>query len=441
MRPDSIAAGWNIGRGRARRVGESTTRYTWTMHAVASSATTGERNGGAKRVLIVGAVDRYANGQKPVEMARYLRGRGHDVELFDTLRLSRASNREGSVLTKLPYPEPRRFALYLLQLASLLFARRWSWGRRHLSYRFLRTRMRLRRSILRSLLSLDEFDLIVGEHPFDSELMLVPTSATMLYDCATPWADELYFEGMLTEAQHRRLRRWEAGLYERVDLLSFHWETYALYAVTRYGISGENLLQLNWGCTPVPERARFASPPRIVFLSSLSSRFINLPLLSRLSKLYPIDVYGGPPPDPSLGLNYLGWAPTSVLGDYQIGLLTCSTDELRREGFSAKTLQYIAHGLPVLVPSWRRHMELIQGCVAYEEDTFVEVVKSLADPAEWQRVSDEAYAQARDLTWERTLWPLDAALRDPDYRYLPPYSRAQLEGTSVRFVGGVGGRP
>jgi hypothetical protein len=397
------------------------------MGALTPGPTTVEPNEGTKRVLIVGEVDGYANGLKPVEMARYLRERGHHVELFDTLHLSRASDREGSVLTKLPYPEPRRFALYLVQLVSLLFARRWSWGRRHLSYRFLRAGTRLRRSILRSLLSLDEFDLIVCEHPIDSELMLVPTSARMLYDCATPWADELYFEGMLTEAQHRRLRRWEAELYERVDLLSFHWETYASYAVTRYGISGENLLQLNWGCTPVRERARFASPPRIVFLSSLSSRFINLPLLSRLSKLYPIDVYGGPPPDPSLGLNYLGWAPPSVLGDYQIGLLTCSTDELRREGFSAKTLQYIAHGLPVLVPSWRRHMELIRGCVAYDEDTFLERVESLGDPVEWKRLSDEAYAQARDLTWKKTLRPLDAALRDPGYRYLPPYLKGLLE--------------
>ena len=87
-----------------------------------------------------------------------------------------------------------------------------------------------------------------------------------------------------------------------VDYLSFHWETYAVYSVTHYGISGRNLLQLNWGCAPVSERVRFKNPPRVVMLSSLGSKFVNLPLLSRLSELYPIDVYGGPPPDPSLGL-------------------------------------------------------------------------------------------------------------------------------------------
>jgi hypothetical protein len=248
-----------------------------------------------------------------------------------------------------------------------------------------------------------------------------------LYDCPTPWADELYFEGRLTHRQHQKLRRHEAKIFDGVDHLSFHWETYASYAVIHYGISGRNLLQLNWGCTPAAERVRFKDPPRIVFLSSLSSNFINLPLLSRLSKLYPIDVYGGPPPDSSLGLNYLGWAPPSVLSDYQIGLITCSKDELRRAGFSAKNLAYIAYGLPVLVPVWRRHMELVRGCIAYDEDTFLSVIEMLSHEPEWQRVSDEAYAQAQELSWERTLQPLDDALRDPSYRYLTPHMQAAID--------------
>jgi hypothetical protein len=44
-----------------------------------------------------------------------------------------------------------------------------------------------------------------------------------------------------------------------------------------------------------------------------------------------------------------------VLLSYQAGLITCTRDELRRDGFSAKHLQYLAHGLPVLAPEWRRH--------------------------------------------------------------------------------------
>jgi hypothetical protein len=386
-----------------------------------------------KRVLIVCELDGYANGQKPIEIERFLRSRGHDVQMANALYLGRASSKPASVLRKLPYPAPRKLALYLVQLASLLFTRRWKFGRRHLSYYLVRADMRLRRSILRSSLPLDEFDMIIGEHPADSELMTVPTSARVLYDCMTPWADELYFEDRLTEKQHQKFRRQEANILDSVDYLSFSWETYAPYAVKHSGISGDNLLQLNWGCTPATQRAKFSSPPRVAYLGSLSTfaRFINLPLLSRLAKLYPhIDVYGGPAPHPSLGLNYKGWAPPSVLEQYQLGLITCTKDELRSDGFSAKNLAYIAHGLPVLVPAWRRHMELIRGYVPYDEDTFLSAIERLSDEEEWQRLSDDAYAQAQELTWERTLQPLEDSLHDPSYRYLTPHMKAMIDGRS-----------
>jgi hypothetical protein len=385
----------------------------------------------AKRVLIVCELDGYANGQKPVEIERFLQARGHHVEMASALHLSRLSDDPGSWLRKAPHPAPWRLALYLVQLASLLFTRRWRFGRRRLSYYLVRAEQLLKRRILASQLGLDRFDMIIGEHPAISELMTLPTSAMVLYDCMTPFADELYYEERLTEKQRQKFRREEARIMEAADYLSFSWETYAPYAVKHYGISGRNLLQLNWGCTPVDDRVRFAQPLRIVLLSSLSSRFINLPLLSRLSRLYPIDVYGGPPPDLSLGVNYLGWAAPSVLGGYQIGLITCSNDELRKEGFSAKILAYIAYGLPVLVPAWRRHMHLIRGSVPYDEDTFLEVIDRLSDEEEWQRVSDEAYDQAQSLTWERTLEPLDAALHEPSQRYLTPHMRAMIEGESL----------
>jgi hypothetical protein len=255
--------------------------------------------------------------------------------------------------------------------------------------------------------------LVICEIPHDAGILTVPTSARTLYDCPTPWADELYFEDRLTDRQHRKLRRLEIELFESVTRLAFHWESYARYAIERYGIDGRNLITLNWGCAPSAQRAQFSDPPRVVYLGSLGSKFIDLPLLSRLTKLYPhIDVYGGPPPDPALGLNFLGYAPPTVLGQYQLGLITCTKDELRREGFSAKHLQYLAYGLPVLVPAWRRHMDLLRGSVAYDEHTFSAVIGALSKQDEWQRVSDEAYAQAERLTWDETLRPLDAFLRE-----------------------------
>jgi hypothetical protein len=130
--------------------------------------------------------------------------------------------------------------------------------------------------------------------------------------------------------------------------------------------------------------------------------------LSRLAAQYvDIDVYGGPPPDPALGLNYRGYAGPEVLIDYQAGLITCTKDELRREGFSAKHLQYLAHGLPVLVPEWRRHLDLLRGSIPYSESNFQSVVASLSDAGTWHRLSDEAYAEAENRSWDRSLMPLE----------------------------------
>lgn len=366
-----------------------------------------------KDVLLVAQMDGYANGAKPAAVAAFLRGRGHTVRVVNSYYLSRAASTRGRLLNKLPHPGIRRLALYLVEAASVLATRRWAFGRRSLSYYLLLADYRLRRNLLSSLLPLDDFDLVICEHPQDAGLLTTKTSARTFYDCPDPYADELYDEGKLTERQRRKFRRLETQLFESVDGLSFSWESYARYALEHYGITGHNLTQLNWGCEPAAERARFSSPPRVIYLGSLSSQYINLPLLSRLSKLYPhIDVYGGPEPDPALELNFLGWASPTVLQRYQFGLITCTEDELRRDGFSAKHLDYIAYGLPVLVPAWRRHLDLLRGSLPYEEDTFCSIIEGLSTEGAWQAASDTAYAQAQDLTWEKTLAPLETLLQD-----------------------------
>ena len=373
---------------------------------MSSPVNASKRNGRRSRVLLVAQLDGFANGVKPAAVEQFLRDQGADVDVVDTYFLSRASTRAGSPATKLPRPGLRRLAIYAVEAAGV-FTRRLPSTRRRLSYYVVLADYRLRRSLLASRLPLDEYDLVVCEHPQDAGLLSVETSAQTFYDCPNPWADELYYEGRLTERQRHKLRRLETALFEHVDGLSFSWESYARYAAKHYGISGRNLKQLNWGCTPSKERAAFASPPRVVYIGSLSSRFIDLPLLGRLSALYPhIDVYGGPPPDPALGINYRGWAPPTVLRDYQFGLITCTKDEIRRDGFSAKHLDYISYGLPVLVPAWRRHLDLLRGSVTYEEETFVARIEALSDETAWRAQSDEAYAQAERLTWDKTLSPL-----------------------------------
>ncbi len=378
-----------------------------------TSATT-ERSHGARtrRVLILAQLDGYANSVKPLAIERFLRERGHDVLLLDTNCLARASDRPGSVGRMLPgSARPGNLALYANDVASKVLTRRWGFGRRHLSYYVLLADHHLRRRILKAGLRLDDFDLVICETPYDSGVLTSGTSAETVYDCPNPWADEVFDEGRLTRRQHGRFRRWEAGFLESMDNLSFSWESYGRYAMAQYGLSGRNFRQLNWGCTPSPQRARFTGPPRVAYLGSLSSRFIDPALLARLCRRYPyVDVYGGPPPDPALGLPYRGYASPDVLAQYQFGLITCTRDLLRQEGFSAKHLHYLAHGLPVLVPGWRRHLDLLRGSVPYTEETFASVIDALSDEAAWRSVSDASYEQARRLDWNLTLQPLEKLL-------------------------------
>jgi len=374
------------------------------------SAPDAQAPGGRRRVLIICRLDAFANGIKPREIERFLKERGHFVKVVNTYFLSETRSLAG-------------LALFAIHAAWSLVMRHSELARRFLSYYLFRADHELRGRILRATLSLDDFDLVICETDADARVLAVPTSARTFLDSPAPFADEMFYEGRLTARQWRKLRARESAIFESVDYLAFHWETYARYVVDRYGISGRNLITFNFGCNPEEVRAEFRYPPRIVYLGALDHKFVNTPLLARLAALYAdIDVYGGPPPDPSLGLNYLGYAPSlDVLREYQLGLVTCSMDPLRQEGFSSKHLQYLAYGLPALVPVWRRHLDLLRGSVAYDEDTFVSTVERLSREDEWRRLSDEAYEQAIRLRWDDMLKPLESLLRDE--RSSPPAVR------------------
>lgn len=364
-----------------------------------------------RRVLIVYPDDGYANTTRTRALEQFLRKNGHETVLLDTYYLSRYSCLRGSIGSKLPAIDGLKMMLYAVDAASSL-VRRFGITRRYLSYYVRIADCRLRRAILSRSLQLNEFDLVICTTPHDA--WVLPTvHARTLYDCPTPWAAELYDDGKLTRRQFEKLRMRERELFEGVDYLAFNWKSYAEYAVKQYGITGRNLLTLNTGCTPSNHRAAFSSPPRIVYVGSLAGRAIDLPMLGRLSKIYPhIDVYGGPSPDPALGLNYRGYATSmDVLRGYQIGLITSSKDELRRQGFSAKHPEYLSYGLPVLVPAWRTGPELLQGSIPYDETTFISVIDKLSDQDEWQRTSDQAFSQAQRLSWDETLRPLESLLQ------------------------------
>jgi hypothetical protein len=233
-----------------------------------------------------------------------------------------------------------------------------------------------------------------------------------IYDCPTPAVDELELGGEYPPQVIAALREAELEIYRSADHVLFHWDTYREY-VRRYVYDGPNLVTMAYGCHPKGRRAAFATPPRGVYLGYLGGYWANLDLLADLSSsgACEVDVYGFPPPRQRLGLRYQGVArDTSLLADYQLGLVTCSKDRLRRHGFSAKHLEYLSYGLPVLVPSWREHLDLLRGSVPYDEATYPDVVASLSDEDEWCRMSDLAYEQSKVYSWDRTLEGLEGMI-------------------------------
>ncbi len=171
---------------------------------------------------------------------------------------------------------------------------------------------------------------------------------------------------------------------------------------------GDNIITLNWGCHPKKQRARFKSPPKVAFLGKLYHSWVALPLLEHLVNVSGnIDVYGIPEPRNKQRLNYKGYATPDVLVGYQFGLVTVARQaKLHCHGFSAKHVEYLSYGLPVLEPEWRYIPRLTETSIPYNEDNFVEQVQRYSDPALWREKSDESYELAQDLDWNITLQPL-----------------------------------
>lgn len=121
-------------------------------------------------------------------------------------------------------------------------------------------------------------------------------------------------------------------------------------------------------------------------------------------------MYGAPAPPKKYGINYKGYAHPDVLSKYQFGLVTITKDRLRRWGFSAKHLEYLSYGLPVLVADWRKNLHLLKGSIPYNEKDFLGKIKKYSDKKEWQKMSDLAYKQSKKYSWDGVLEPLGKIL-------------------------------
>lgn len=374
-----------------------------------------------RRAVLVHLPDAFANGEKPKRIREFLEAHGYTVEPYPTGSLSRLGT--GPLTRRLPGARPAAVFAYALEAVfALCLGRRGKAAKRAVAFSQAHL-IGLRGGLLARRLRGRGYDLLICESNLDQGVVLGERVATVqILDLPAPYAEELYYGGQIDEAGLSRLRAVEQRTYARADHLAFHWHTYREFVrATKY--DGPNFLELGYGA-PTPttrRRARYAETPRIAFLGYLSGYWVNLPLLERLCALYPrIDLYGGPPPTGPLARHYRGYSPDAagrsgkdVLADYQFGLITITDDELRRHSFSSKHLDYVAYGLPVLTPAWRRDTLLDASSVHYTEDTFLERLGEFSERARWQSKSAAALDTAAKLSWETALRPLPGLVGGP----------------------------
>ena len=357
-----------------------------------------------KKILIIAHMDSFANSKKPTLIEKALGDAGFETEITDTANISRAA--KSGLLRNLPSFRPTKFALFSVQVTTLILHKLPVKLMRPINYHLIRVQMSLRATL--NIKQAQNFDVVICETQIDSAVMLkLGTDVVKIYDCATPFADELYFGNQLTKKDYAKFKAFETSIFHAVDHLSFHWHSYTDYVTHHYNGIFDNLFQFDFMSETKTKKANFASRPRIVYMGYLGGYWADLQLLSNLTKEYPdIDVYGYPKPPKKYKLNYMGYANPDVLANYQFGLITISKDQLRCQGFSAKHLEYLSYGLPVLMPEWRTSCRDLEGTITYNPQDFVKTVKKYSTNHAWQTMSKKAYSQSKAYLPHRVIKPL-----------------------------------
>lgn len=369
-----------------------------------------------KKILVISNLDGFANSIRSLEIKKYLEHKGHNVSLLNTLYISRYSHNKKSILNKFPYPALLNLIIYFTELLLLLEKIFINKLNKNLYYYLTLLNMKAKSLLLLKLINSEKYDFVICEDIRDSLFFLKISSYIKILDLPAPLADELYFSNVISKKSLIKYNNLIVKIFNKADYISFHWSNITNY-VRNSTYNEKNIFELNWGCNPKEkyDRAIYSNIPKIIFLGSLYGEWVNLPLLSKLSKIYNIDVYGGPPPDKKWGLNYKGYmvpTNTDVLKNYQFGLITISKDKLRRHSsFSAKHLEYLSYGLPVLTPDWRRDPLLEDVSIYYNEDNFLEIIKKYSQKENWQKMSDKCSRKAEEWEWNKVLKPLEDIIR------------------------------
>lgn len=360
-----------------------------------------------KKIAIICFLDGFANSVRPKEIKKFLEKRGHHVELINTTKLYS--------LEKQSLPYRIKATLFIIGVISRFFGLMALLNELHanpFSKRFKATiliqQMKLRGRYLSRYLNATGFNVILCESSFDAYVVTLPFNGITMYDSPSPWGYELFYSNKFSDSGFEKFRMFEKYIYRKADYLNFHWKTYADFVKKNF-YNGSNFITMNYGINAKQKKhhARFAMPLKIVFLGYLEGHWVNLPLLSKLSKIYPIDVYGGPKPDDKWGLAYKGYAPSlDILADYQLGLVTITDDNLRKSSFSSKHLDYLSYGLPVLSPQWRTDDLLDDVTISYTEKTFLQKIKAYEKKHRWNKMHKKSIKKTHAFSWEKTLAPL-----------------------------------
>ncbi len=366
-----------------------------------------------REITIVCFLDGTANSTKSNNIIKYLQSQNLKVNVINTLYILRTSVNENEVIVnKKPIFNFYNFCLYLVLLFKKYLEIFFAKNQKIWFYRIQKLEMTFRGKILHKIIMNLNQDIVIGESLIDLFLFKENIPSKTFFDSPTPFSEEEYYGDLITTEQYKKLFKQELSIYNNVDYLSFHWKAYKDYVEKNYNYSNKNLIVFDGGCDIQKTTAKFSSNPKIIYLGYLGGYWINLDLLSRLNSICPnIEVYGMPMPDKNYNLNYKGYSKPHILPNYQFGLITITKDRLRREGYSAKHLEYLSYGLPVLVPDWRTSTKNIPGTIHYNEDNFLEIIKEYSDKKKWEKVSKEALEYARTQTWDKTLKPLEEILK------------------------------
>lgn len=352
-----------------------------------------------KHIAIFCNIDDYANYIRPIELKKFLEKKGHKVTLINNESIYTANKKK-------KHTENNRFYTLLHKNALNLFEN-YVTGWTYYLYFLLKQQKRVH--AIKKIIVKNRFDLLIFENHINAYVAKNLSNIPYILDLDSPYIDELYITGKLNQNAYSKIINEYKKIYKKAKYINFQWHLYADY-IKKNVYNGKNFVEVNFGCNVKNKslRAKYKNKPKIIFLGYLGGKWVNLPLLSKLSKLYDIDVYGGPEPEKKWGLNYKGYAQnTNILKNYQFGLITISNDKLRQSSFSSKHLEYISYGLPVLTPEWRQDIILKDVSIYYNEENFLDTIKKYSNKNNWQKLSDRSYKKAKELQWTYVLKPLE----------------------------------